>query len=174
VNETLAAALFLSHLTLVLIWLTWITLFRRLRIDFLRARLRSLLFELTRIPITNAAAHSRLSQIVQDSIVSAEHLTLTRLVLCRIWARLMPPSAATLAGHDDVLISAVEKRLMKLIADHTCGGLPLVSSLLPKRLRDFELMLESCTTFTPAEITRIARISQHENDSMDSSSQPAR
>lgn len=151
---TLAAALFFSHVTLVLIWITWITLFRRLRSDFLRARLRPLQFELDYTPATNAAAHSRLSQMVHDSIVSAEHLTLTRLLLCCIWARLTPPPAATLAGHDDVSISAVEKRLMKLIADHTCGGLPLVSSLLPKRLRDFELMLESCTAFTPAETTR--------------------
>jgi hypothetical protein len=83
------AAIFFSHLTLVLIWIAWFVLFRGLRRDFLRSRLRRLQFELEDAAagdpvMLRSAGYIRLAERLERAIMGARHLTLTRLLLCRL------------------------------------------------------------------------------------------
>src|SRR5687767_8007660 len=147
------AAVFLSHLTLAATWLFWATLYRALRADWLRMRLRQLQFELE----TNAPPsieHSRLSRILPQVIASAGHLTLTRLLLCFAWARFLLPSSAQQPSEDGPL-KDIERRLTELSVAHACGGLRFLVPLILKCPASLDLMFESCLIWKPEAVEKI-------------------
>lgn len=143
------AALFFSHLTLILIWLAWILLFRGLRIDFLRFRLRSLRIELDRLPRSDE--HSRLWNRTLRLMQSVEYLTLTRFLCCLLLGRVLssqdPPEPAT----TDARLVLLGERVLTLTADHVTAGLPIISPILKKHPNWLDLILETCPNPPPKE-----------------------
>jgi hypothetical protein len=146
------AAVFFSNLTLILIGLSWVVLFRGLRMDLLRVRLRSLQIELERLPRSDA--HTRLWNRISCSIESVEYLTLTRFSCCFFLGRGLSPHRTAGPSAADARLAGVEERLLNLTANYVTAGLPLFSPVLKKNPGWLDLILETCPASPPGEASR--------------------
>lgn len=110
-----AAALFYSHLTLILLWMAWVLLGRDLRADLLRSRLREFRNELVDFAASHADSRRHpeyrvLVQWTEQALRDGDQITLTRVLLSAPLAPRRSPQPHPLQEW--------ERRLCRLLLRH--------------------------------------------------------